>query len=468
MGFFDRFRSKPKKSRVQAYLDGNMNGIEKEARTPVYDMAPAMGSTGPMRIDPPYNLHHLEDLATNYSHLQTVVNRIASQTVAKGYRLEQLVETPSDDQQKVLERLLTNPTNGDSDLTGEEFCKALIRQLEVFDDAWVSVVYDYVKDENGQILGKQISQLWVEDSKYMRFNTDRYGKFQTENSFCPTCRKTMNGTACSECGTKLEFIAYTFEDPEGDIPFARDEIIHFNKYSSTARLYGESPIIGLSKKIETALAIEAYQNKLFRLERPPKGFLDIPNLDETALNRLGEYIAEETRRNPNFVPIISSGEGQSGAKFVSIMPSQNESGMIPYMDKINQDINASYGVMPLAVGDVSGVGGLNAEGEQLSMMDRTISETQQILVEGFFNPLIKLLKITDWTVVFNDIDERNEQQHLANLQTKANVIASFQAVGITVDLDEEGELVLPETNFASLPTSQAEEEPNEQAALYQR
>jgi len=467
MGFFDRFRSKPKESRVQAYLDNNQNGLEKEARTPVYDMAPAMGSTGPMRIYPVYDLHHLEDLATNYSHLQTVVNRIASQTVAKGYRLEQTVENPSEDQRVMLERILVDPSLGDSDITGEEFCKALIRQLEVFDDAWVSVVYDYVKDESGQILGKQVSQVWVEDSKQMRFNTDRFGKFQTEDTFCPSCRRTAHGTACSECGTKLEPIAYTFEDPEGDIPFARDEIIHFNKYSSTARLYGQSPIIGLSKKIETALAIEAYQNKLFRLERPPKGFLDIPNLDETALNRLGEYIAEETRRNPNFVPIISSGEGQSGARFVSIMPSQNESGMIPYMDKINSDINATYGVMPLAVGDVSGVGGLNAEGEQLSMMDRTIAETQQVLVNGFFNPLIDLLKITDWKVVFNDIDERNEQQHLANLQTKANVIASFQAVGITVDLDEEGELILPQTDFASLPTSQEAEEPSEPADLYQ-
>ena len=212
---------------------------------------------------------------------------------------------------------------------------------------------------------------------------------------------------------------------------------------------------------------ENYQNKLFRLERPPKGFLDIPNLDETALNRLGEYIAEETRRNPNFVPIISSGEGQSGAKFVTIMPNTSESGMIPYMDKINQDINSAYGVMPLAVGDVSGVGGLNAEGEQLSMMDRTISETQNVLVKGFFQPLIDALKITDWEIVFNEIDERNEQQHLANLQTKANVIAAFQAVGITVDLDEEGELILPETDFASLPMSQVEEEPSEQADLYQ-
>ena len=467
MGFFDRFRSKPKTSRVQAYLDSNQNGLEKEARTPVYDMASAMGSTGPMRIAPIYDLYHLEDLATNYSHLQTVVNRIASQTIAKGYRLEQIVENPSEDQKAIAEKLLMNPSNGDSDITGDEFCKALIRQLEIFDDAWVSVVYDYVKDDAGQVLGKQISQLWVEDSKSMRFNTDNFGKFQDQDLFCPSCRKTASGTVCSECGTKLELVAYTFESNEGDIPFARDEIIHFNKYSSTARLYGQSPIIGLSKKVETALAIEAYQNKLFRLERPPKGFLDIPNLDENALNRLGEYIAEETRRNPNFVPIISSGEGQSGARFVTIMPNQSELGMLPYMDKINSDINASYGVMPLAVGDVSGIGGLNAEGEQLSMMDRTISETQSVLSKGFFQPVLDLLKITDWEIVFNDIDERNEQLYLANLRTKADVIAAFQGVGITVDLDEEGELILPETDFASLPTSQVEEEPSEPVDLYQ-
>ena len=237
MGFLDRFRSKPKQtSKLQTFLDGN---LEKEARTPVYDMAPAMGSTGPMRIDPIYNLHHLEDLAINYSHLQTVINRIASQTVAKGYRLEQTVDNPSEDQKEVLERILKDPSNGDSDITGEEFCKALIRQLEVFDDAWVSIVYDYVKDESGRILGKQVSQLWVVDSKQMRYNTDRFGKFQMENKFCPTCRKTMNGTACAECATELVPIAYTFEDHEGDIPFARDEIIHFNKNSSTARLYGE-------------------------------------------------------------------------------------------------------------------------------------------------------------------------------------------------------------------------------------
>tara|TARA_R100001463_G_scaffold2715_1_gene11146 strand:- start:5521 stop:6918 length:1398 start_codon:yes stop_codon:yes gene_type:complete len=464
MGVFDFLRRKPqRKSGLQTYLDSN---LQKEARTPVYDMAPAMGSTGPMRLEPIYDLHYLDQLAEQYSHLQSVITKIASQTVAKGYRLEPTTESPSEDQKALLERILSDPTNGDSDMTGEEFCKAIVRQVEVFDDAWVSIVYNYVKDESGNTLGKQVSQLWVEDSKHMRFNTDRFGKFQTEDYFCPVCRCARNGTVCSECGTQLELVAYTYEDPEGDIPFARDEIIHFNKYSSTARLYGQSPIVGLMKKIETALAIESYQNKMFRLERPPKGFLDIPNLDETALNRLGEYIAEETRRNPNFVPIISSGEGGSSARFVPVMPNSGESGMLPYLDKINQDINSAYGVMPLAVGDVSGVGGLNAEGEQLSMMDRTIDETQRMIQEGLFEPLLKLLKITDYEVIFNDIDERNEQQYLANMRSKADIIAAFQAVGITLDLSEEGELLFP-SNTENTLMSQEPVEPSEQADLLQ-
>tara|TARA_R100000963_G_C4636773_1_gene100766 strand:+ start:35 stop:1432 length:1398 start_codon:yes stop_codon:yes gene_type:complete len=464
MGLFDFFKATPRKSGLQNYLDTNM---QKEARTPVYDMAPAMGSTGPMRLEPIYDLHYLERLAEQYSHLQSVITKIASQTVAKGYRLEPLTESPSEDQKAVLEKLLRDPTNGESDMTGEEFCKAIIRQVETFDDAWVSIVYDFVKDESGKILGKHINQLWVEDSKHMRFNTDRFGKFQDTDYFCPECRKSKSGTVCADCECNLQLIAYTYEDAEGDIPFARDEIIHFNKYSSTARLYGQSPIVGLMKKIETGLAIEAYQNKMFRLERPPKGFLDIPNLDENALNRLGEYIAEETRRNPNFVPIISSGDGSSGAKFVPVMPTIGESGMLPYLDKINADINSAFGVMPLAVGDVSGVGGLNAEGEQLSMMDRTIDETQRMLQEGLFRPLLDILQITDYEIIFNDIDERNEQQYLANMRSKADIIAAFQAVGITIDLSEEGELIFPNTESESSPMLQEPVAQSEPADLYQ-
>ena len=468
MGLLDRFRAKPKKSSLQAFVDGNML---KEARTPVYDMSSASGLGGAMKLEPLYDLHYLERMAEQYSHLQTVITRIASQTVAKGYRLEPTSETASEDQQAYLDTLLADPSGGNSDVTCEEIIKAVVRQLEIFDDAWVSLVYDYVKDESGTILGKTVKEIWVEDAKFMRFNSDRFGRFQTEDRFCPSpdCRVPRSGTVCSECGASLEYVAYTFEDSEGDIPFARDEIIHFNKYSTQARLYGQSPILGLQKKIESGLALESYMNKLYRLERPPKGFLDIPGHTEEALNRLGEYIAEESRRNPNFVPIISSGEGQTGARFVPVMPGVNETGVFPFIERINQDVNAAYGVMPLAVGDTTGVGGLNAEGEQLSMMDRTIIETQRIVEQGLFIPLFERLKITDWEFKLNDIDERNEQIYLANLRQKADIIAAFQSVGITLDLDEEGEILFPESvgSASPLPMSPAAEEPSEPADLLQ-
>ena len=100
--------------------------------------------------------------------------------------------------------------------------------------------------------------------------------------------------------------------------------------------------------------------------------------------------------------------------------------------------------MPLAMGDTAGIGGLNAEGEQITMMDRTIMETQAVIEEGFFKPLLKLMNVTDWELKFNPINEDNEQMELSNLTQKLEIIRGFQELGITIDMDENGELILPD------------------------
>jgi hypothetical protein len=467
MGFLDRFRATPKKkSGIQEYLDTQQ--ILKEARTPTYDSTSAQYSSAPDKMDPIYDQFYLEYLADSYSHLRTVITKLASSTVSKGWKVEPIVDNPSEVQKEVLEKLLEDPSAGDSDISGMEFIKAMVRQVEIYDDCWVSVVYDYVRDESGELVGKQVKQLWIEDAKKMRFMTDRFGRFQDLMRMNPITRKTTNELFDPDDGTTTVPVAYVFEDDEeGEIPFARDEIIHFNKYSSSARLYGQSPILGLARKIETGLAIERYQNKIYRLERPPKGFLDIPNVDEKGLTRLGEYIAEETKRNPNFVPIISSGESSSGARFVPVMPNMSELEMLPYLEKINSDINAAYGVMPLAVGDTTGIGGLNAEGEQITMMDRTIMETQECIELGFGNKLLEIMKITDYEFKFEEINEENEQIKLQNLSLKADIITKFQAVGIELDLDPDGEIILPEVIQSPSMESLEEAEPREQVDIYQ-
>ena len=83
MGIFDRFRSKPvrKTSALERIIAKDAKALEKEARTPVYsgvstDMAYRHS------ILPPVDQFYLEQLADRYSHLRTVITRIASQSVA--------------------------------------------------------------------------------------------------------------------------------------------------------------------------------------------------------------------------------------------------------------------------------------------------------------------------------------------------------------------------------------------------
>ena len=444
MGIFDRFRSKPvrKTTGIDAFLQDATADVSKDARTPVYSGV-STDTAYRQSILPQVDQFYLEQLADRYSHLRTVITRIASQSVAKGWEYKAIGDG-NPEQRKQVESLLRNPTNGSADINGTEFFKAMIRQLEVFDDCWVSIVYDRLASEDGSVSGKIVKELWVEDAKHMRFHVDEYGRFLEEDKFDPVSREFMKGTVNPETGVELEYMAYYYESEDGKIPFARDEIIHFNKYSANARLYGQSPIIGLSKKIETALAIESFQNKIYRLERPPKGFLDVPGHDEESLNRLGEYIAEETRRNPNFIPILSSRDASTTAKFVPVMPNMDELMMLPYMDRINNDINGAYGVMPLVVGQLAGVGGLNSEGEQITIFDRTIRETQQCVEMGFLKPLLKLMEVDTWKIRFNDINEKDETKYLNNMNLKAQILTQMQNVGVEMDLDSEGNLKLPQ------------------------
>ena len=440
-----------KRSALEDLIERNTANIIKDARTPAYGTA---GTNRAFKADilPPVDQNYLEQLADRYSHLRTVITRIASQSVAKGWEYHAIGDTGDKEERKMLELLLRNPSGGNADITASEFFKAMIRQVEVFDDCWVSIVYDRIQGTDGKI----VKELWVEDAKQMRFAVDEYGKFKNDEYFDIITRQPLEKGEKGEGGFEAEPMAYFYDmgQDEDKIPFARDEIIHFNKYSANARLYGQSPIIGLSKKIETALAIENFQNKIYKLERPPKGFLDIPGHDEESLNRLGEYIAEETRRNPNFVPIISSrgeGTGSGQAKFVPVMPNMDELMALPYMERINNDINASYGVMPIVTGSTAGVGGLNAEGEQISLFDRTVLETQQCLEMGFLKPLMKLMGIKTWKVMFADINVKNEQQALANMLQKANIITVLNKVGIEATLDKDGNLVLPDKPQVSMP-----------------
>jgi len=145
MAWYDRFRRKPirKASALEQMISRDAQQLEKEARTPVYS---AMGSMGSFKdsILPPVDQSYLEQLADRYSHLRTVITRIASQAVAKGWEYHALGDKGDKEERKMLESLLRDPSGGNADITGSEFFYGLIKQCEVFDDCWVSSVYEII------------------------------------------------------------------------------------------------------------------------------------------------------------------------------------------------------------------------------------------------------------------------------------------------------------------------------------
>ena len=147
MAWYDRIIGrKPvrKISALEEMIVNDTNQIMKEARTPVYS---AMGTNAQYQesILPPIDQRYLEQLADRYSHLRTVISRIASQSVAKGWEYHAVGYNGDKEERKILESLLRDPTRGDADISGMELFKAMIRQLEIFDDVWVSIVYDRVQ-----------------------------------------------------------------------------------------------------------------------------------------------------------------------------------------------------------------------------------------------------------------------------------------------------------------------------------
>ena len=94
-------------------------------------------------------------------------------------------------------------------------------------------------------------------------------------------------------------------------------------------------------------------------------------------------------------------------------------------------------------------------------------ETQECIELGFANKLLELMKVTDYEFKFTEINEENEQLRLQNLSMKADIITKFQAVGIELDLDPDGEIILPEVIQSPSMESQEEAEPREQVDIFQ-
>ncbi len=114
-----------------------------------------------------------------------------------------------------------------------------------------------------------------------------------------------------------------------------------------------------------------------------------------------------------------------------------------------------YGVMPLFQADLSGSGGLNNEGLQITVTNRAIQDGQGVFNEGFYPWLLEQLGVTDYKLILNPSEEKDEmaeQQLIAQKMTNAKLM---QSMGFDIIFNEEEDFEFEPTEEVVEPPEQA-------------
>ncbi|KKK73839.1 hypothetical protein LCGC14_2889780, partial [marine sediment metagenome] len=122
---------------------------------------------------------------------------------------------------------------------------------------------------------------------------------------------------------------------------------------------------------------------------------------------------------------------------------------------IRDRIAGIYGVSAIWMSSVQGIGGLNAESQQLQVMSRVVEGAQRIFHEQVFPALMSHFGVTDWELELATPEEDSELAELQIKQSKATLAQTWQAIGFGIEFDQEKDEY---TATGSVPSMQEQQQ----------
>jgi len=109
-------------------------------------------------------------------------------------------------------------------------------------------------------------------------------------------------------------------------------------------------------------------------------------------------------------------------------------------DEIRERIAGIFGVSQLWMSSTSGIGGLNAESQQLVVMSRVVEGAQRSYHTDVFPKLLEAFGITDWKLMLAVPEEQSELMRLQILQQRLTFAQGMGQLGFGVKWDADAEL----------------------------
>lgn len=348
--------------------------------------------------------------------------------------------------------------------------KQIERDLEIADSGYLCLLKKYKFNEKGEITSSKLDEIIRLHPPQVFLITDYNGRLgytddNKEVFVCPdpehrdtrifkSEQSVDVGTLrCQKCGcTPIKAwvevnstYATNIPNPQRRI-YAKGEIIFFAGKYWDSLVYGFSNIYTVWQKAMALSHMDEYIRKYFDKNRPPKGLLVIGSRNIQSLQKMFDKMKVEMQKDPyGLTPLMVENErgGKNMVQYVNLTGSLQDLQFIDIRDEFRRTIGALYGVLPLFSGDLPT--GWNQEGLEMTVTNRAVQDGQEILKEGFFDPLCEMLGVRDYEIYLHEGEETDEMRDEQLKGMKIANAVSMHSMGFKIRLDGNKDFVYANT-----------------------
>lgn len=306
--------------------------------------------------------------------------------------------------------------------------------------------------EEGEVVRKEVDELVRGDPKRIVPVTDEDGRVGGWKWTCPLHREeaTSGSPGKCGCGAELREVHYVEKDhvrsSDATKFYFQDEVLSYADFFPRQHgLDGLSPVHHVWLKQAILHWMDVYAGAFFdpNSNRYPNKFMVVHTTNADAWERNFEKSQDSAKENlyanQIFVNEYAT-DSQSTPELQTVeMMDDNLMGQDQEIKKqYKSDIRTQFGVTDVFDSELEDSGGLNNEGLQLEVTDRTIAASQHDLATGPLDDLMKLLGFEDWRISFvpqraRDLDEMEQKLSIGERASKAGLEASWEDDDVSID-----------------------------------
>lgn len=343
-----------------------------------------------------------------------------------------------------------------------EILREIEMDLNIVDDAYIILTKEYFVDpQTKKPMFFRVKEISRADPIFMRIIADKRGVrggSQYTSMVDRSFRTSKKDDLCPKTGLPVLPIHYMnlAGVGKGQV-YTEGEVIHMSKWSPS-KLYGRSPVATMWRQVNTLIAMDNYVYSAYQKRRMPRGVMVIKSSNLETVERTARNIQEHLERDPNYIPTIGveTESGRGGIEYVRMMDTLEELQYIPIKDDIRQRISAFYGVSNMFMNDVSG-GGLNNEGMQIVVSNRSVAYSQSVYNRVLFPRLLEAFDIDEWEITLHPHEEEDEIMHMRRDEMSIRNMIQMKQAGFEAKLRDGVDSVGLDFDFSEPPPPTPEE-----------